>query len=65
MSLKGLKMIEECEFVQLIGNTVKMRLKEKDGKFRNHYHHYKTKEKALMMYNIFSIAVEGEGGIAM
>lgn len=42
--------IERIEFIQLIGNTVLMQLKHKDGQFKNHYHRYKTREKAESMY---------------
>jgi hypothetical protein len=58
-------MIEECEFIQIIGNTVKMRLQERDGSFKNHYHRYKTREKAERMYNIFSKSVEDNGGVSV
>lgn len=43
-------MIERTEFIQLIGNTVKMQIKHDDGKFRNHYHHYKTRNRAVTHY---------------
>lgn len=55
-------MIEECEFAQLMGTTVKLRLKSEDGVFRNHYHKYKSVEKAEAMYNIFSRAITQNGG---
>lgn len=44
--------IERVEFAQLIGNTVKVQLKDKDGNFKNHYHRYKTPEKAKYMYQV-------------
>lgn len=44
--------IERVEFAQLMGNTVKVQLKEKDGTFKNHYHRYKTPEKAEYMYEV-------------
>lgn len=52
--------ITETEFVWIIGNTVKLHLKEKDGTFKNHYHRYKTKEKAEVMYQIFKRAIEND-----
>lgn len=55
-------MIKECEFAQRIGNVVKLRLRDKDGKFRNHWHRYKTEEKAEMMFDIFSKAIIANGG---
>lgn len=55
-------MIEECEFAQRLGNVVKLRLQDKDGRFRNHWHRYKTEEKAEMMFNIFSKAIVADGG---
>lgn len=55
-------MIQECEFAQRLGNVVKMRLRDKDGKFRNHWHRYKTEEKAEMMFKIFGKAVQENGG---
>ena len=55
-------MIKECEFIQRLGKTVKMRLKNEDGSFSNHYHRYKTEEKAEMMFKIFSKAVQENGG---
>lgn len=58
-------MIEECEFIQIIGNTVKMRLQERDGSFKNHYHRYKTQAKAMRMYDIFSYEIERRGGVAV
>ncbi len=51
--------IERVEFVQKIGNTVKLQLKHKDGTWKNHYHRYKTPEKAEKMYQIFKKAIEG------
>lgn len=56
-------MIEECEFAQLLGRTVVLRTKDKDGKFRTHYHRYKTVEKAEVMFNIFGNAIKQNGGI--
>jgi len=50
-------MIEQVEFAQRIGNTVKLHLKEKDGTFKNHYHRYKTEDKAEYMYQIFKQAI--------
>ena len=50
-------MIEEIEFAQRIGTTVKLHLKEEDGSFKNHYHRYKTEEKAEHMYQIFRKAI--------
>lgn len=44
--------IERVEFAQLIGDTVIVQLKEKDGTFKNHYHRYKTPEKAEYMYQV-------------
>jgi hypothetical protein len=55
-------MIQECEFAQRLGNVVKLRLQEKDGTFKNHYHRYKTEEKAEMMFNIFGKAIVANGG---
>lgn len=55
-------MIQECEFAQRLGNVVKLRLKDKDGKFRNHWHRYKTEEKAEMMFDIFSKDIVANGG---
>jgi len=55
-------MIQECEFAQRLGNVVKLRLQDKDGKFRNHWHRYKTEEKAEMMFDIFSKAIVANGG---
>lgn len=52
--------IERIEFVQRIGNTVILDLKEKDGTFKKHYHRYKTEEKAEYMYQIFKKAIEGK-----
>ena len=46
------KIVEE-EFAQRIGRTVKLHLKEPDGSFKNHYHHYKTEEKAQAMLESF------------
>lgn len=45
--------IEPVEFAQRIGTTVKLHLREEDGTFKNHYHRYKTEEKAEYMYQIF------------
>ena len=51
MGDKGVSMgIERVGFIQLYGNTVKMQIKHKDGKFRNHYHRYGTREKAIAQY---------------
>lgn len=55
-------MIQECEFAQRLGNVVKLRLQEEDGTFKNHYHRYKTEEKAEMMFGIFSKAIIANGG---
>jgi hypothetical protein len=45
-------MIKETEFMQLYDNTIKMRLFNKNtGKFENHYHRYKTREKAEAMFH--------------
>ncbi len=44
--------IERVEFAQLIGNTVKVQLKDEYGIFRNHWHRYKTPEKAEYMYQV-------------
>ena len=55
-------MIEECEFIQRMGNTVKMKLKEADGKFKTHYHRYKTEEKAIFMYHIYAGEIKRNGG---
>lgn len=44
--------IERVEFAQLMGNVVKVQLKEKDGTFKNHWHRYKTPEKAEYMYEV-------------
>jgi len=52
-----MKIIEE-EFAQRIGNTVILKLKDKHGIFRKHYHRYKTEEKAEIMYQIFKKAIE-------
>lgn len=51
MPTKG-KIVEE-EFAQRIGRTVKLHLREPDGSFKNHYHHYKTEEKAQAMLELF------------
>lgn len=56
-------MIKECEFIQRIGCTVKMRLQEKDGSFKDHYHRYKTEEKAAYMYQVFSKVIIENGGV--
>lgn len=56
-------MIEECEFAQRIGATVKLRLKEPDGSFKNHYHRYKTEDKAKLMVVIFGQAIRQNGGV--
>lgn len=56
-------MIVECEFAQRIGNTVKLHLKEPDGSFKNHYHRYKTEDKAKLMVVIFGQAIRQKGGI--
>lgn len=55
--------ITECEFAQRLGNVVKLRLRDKNGEFKNHYHRYKTEEKAKTMYKVFSEAIEAEGGV--
>lgn len=55
-------MIRECEFAQRIGKTVKLRLQDPDGVFRDHYHRYKSEDKAKMMLAIFGKAVEQSGG---
>lgn len=47
-----MRIVEE-EFAQRIGRTVKLHLKEPDGSFKNHYHHYKTEEKAQAMLELF------------
>lgn len=52
--------IEEVEFAQKIGNTVILKLKDKHGIFRKHYHRYKTEEKAEKMYQIFNKEIEGD-----
>ena len=52
--------IIETEFAQRIGKTVKLHLKEKDGTFKNHYHRYKTEEKAEHMYEIFKKAINND-----
>ena len=45
-------MIKETEFMQLYDNTIKMRLFNRDTrKFENHYHRYKTREKAEAMFD--------------
>ena len=45
-------MIKETEFMQLYENTIKMRLFNKNTrKFENHYHRYKTREKAEAMFD--------------
>ena len=54
--------ISECEFAQRIGNTVKLRLKDPDGVFRNHYHRYKSESKAKLMLVIYGQAVAQRGG---
>ena len=46
-------MITETEFIQRIGNVVKLHLQEPDGTFKNHYHRYKTEEKAQYYYEVF------------
>ena len=46
------KIVEE-EFAQRIGRTVKLHLREADGSFKNHYHTYKTEEKAEYMLQVF------------
>lgn len=53
----------ECEFAQRIGNTVKLHLKEPDGSFKNHYHRYKTENKAKLMVVIFGQAIRQNGGV--
>lgn len=52
-----IRIIEE-EFASLYGRTVKLHLKEADGSFKNHYHHYKTEEKARKMYESFIAGIE-------
>jgi hypothetical protein len=52
-------MIIEEEFVSLYGRTVKLHLKQSDGSFKNHYHHYKTEEKAKKMYLVFLASIGG------
>lgn len=52
--------IEPVEFAQRIGTTVKpvkLHLREEDGTFKNHYHRYKTEEKAEYMYKIFKKSI--------
>lgn len=53
--------IERTEFVQRIGNKVKLQLKHNDGSFKNHWHIYKTEEKAKRMYEWFKEAIEEAG----
>lgn len=55
-------MIEECEFIQRMGNTVKMHLKNEDGSFSNHYHRYGNEAKAMYMYDLYAVAIERNGG---
>ena len=50
--------IERIEFVQRIGKTVILDLKEEDGSFKKHYHRYKTEEKAMVMYEVFKQALK-------
>lgn len=50
------RIIEE-EWASLYGRTVKLHLKEADGSFKNHYHHYKTEEKARKMYERFMAGI--------
>lgn len=57
-------MISECEFCQLSCTTVKLRTYW-NGKFRTHYHRYKTREKAERMYSIFARSVEDNGGVSV
>lgn len=52
--------IIETEFIQRLGNTVKLHLREPDGSFKDHYHRYKTEEKAKAFEEIFRRAIEGE-----
>lgn len=56
-------MIKECEFIQRLGRTIKMRLQEEDGSFKNHYHRYMTEEKAAYMYEVFSKGINENGGV--
>lgn len=52
-----MKIIEE-EFVQRLGNTVKVRLRGADGQLKNHYHRYKDQVKAQKFEEIFRRAIE-------
>ena len=52
--------IVETEFAQRIGTTVILKLRDKDGKFRKHYHRYKSEDKAEIMYQIYKKAIEEE-----
>ena len=54
--------ITECEFAQRLGSVVKLRLRDESGEFKNHYHRYKTEEKAKIMHKVFSEAIEAGGG---
>lgn len=51
-----MRIIEE-EFVQRFGTTVKVRLRGADGRLKNHYHRYKTEEKAKAFEEIFRRAI--------
>lgn len=50
--------IVEEEFAQRIGRTVKLHLREADGSFKNHYHTYKTEEKAEHMLKVFQKGID-------
>lgn len=52
--------IERTEFIQLYGNTVLMQIKHKDGKFKNHYHRYKTREKAEQAFDWWRTEFESQ-----
>jgi hypothetical protein len=56
-------MIKECEFAQRIGRTVKLRLQEPDGSYKNHYHHYRSENKAKLMLVIYGQAIRQRGGV--
>ena len=63
LSERRIVMIKECEFAQRIGNTVKLRLQEPDGSYKNHYHHYRSENKAKLMLVIYGQAIRQRGGV--
>lgn len=46
----GTGTIEREPRITLRRNTVTLEIREPDGRIKKHYHHYKTREKAIALY---------------